>query len=189
MKNLIKLLTILISVVSLSACNSLPTTTTSKELNNIYFLTDKEYSYSEVLKWAVDDKDIAKSSLIATCLPLNCDKVNDNQIYIDIVGSDRFKHVSITDDDSGDEFVIGTTVNTTSDSNKSVHLNASYNLCLDKEGSYTVSFGVNEKYVLNNLNLEYGKHYLIFCGTVEQLINIESHKGENRIHNGSNKVF
>lgn len=199
-KRLIKLLMIISIVLSLFGCNKIPTdTTTTQELDNIYFLTDKEYTYKEIVKWAMDEEDVMYSSLIATCIPIECDEVGDDEIYLDLVGSNSFDYISISRN-KGYEIADYSSYMEKEDDYK----NQWYNLYLDKDGEYTFTFGEAEEtiengikvrmnsiedYVLNNVELEYGHHYLVFCGTVEQFLKINSHKGNNKVHDGSSKVF
>lgn len=182
-KVIIKLLTTMIIILSLSACNKIPETTTSEELNNIYFLTDKDYTYKEIVKWALTEEDVLSSSLIATYIPIECDKVSDDVVYVDIIGSDSFDQISISKDNGYN--IVSFPIYEKNDKG----FNGYYNNALYEEGPYTITFGDKERYVLNNIEFKFGNHYVVFCGTVEQFLKIESHKGGNKVHNGSNKIF
>lgn len=188
-KNIIKILFISILSISLVACNEIPTTSTSQELNNIYFLTDKEYTYNEIIEWAIEDNDVKSSSLIATVFAIDCDKVKDNQTYIDVICSKTFGQMRISYVNPDDNITTYYTVDTNSFTNSEYLIN-DYNAVINADITYTFLFGKpkEDNYVLNDIKFENGKHYVVFCGTIEQLLDIQSHKGENRIHNGSNVI-
>lgn len=187
-KNIIKILIITILSTSLVACNQIPTTTTSQELNNIYFLTDKEYTYDEIIEWAFENDDVNSSTLIATVFPIKCDKVYDYQTCVDFVYSSNFEYVQINWEADDDEEVDGHGYSFSQDNPDNKKVIGEYNVYLNKEVPYTIIFGFKQRYVLNNIKFEKGKHYVVFCGTIDDLLNIESHKDENNIHNGSNTI-
>lgn len=184
-KNIIKILATLIITSSLVACNQVKTNSTIQELNNIYFLTDRDYTYKEILEWAIENDDVKSSSLIATIFTLNCDKVYDYQTIVDFVYSPSFDQVGVQwDVNDGD--VVAALYHLSTDNPNNKEVIGEYNAYLNKDTTYTITFGSKERYVLNNVTFEKGKHYVVFCGTIDNLLNIESHKGENRVHNGQN---
>lgn len=186
-KNFIKILSILALTTSLVACNEIQTTSTIEELNNIYFLTDKDYTYDEIIEWAIENDDVKSSTLMATVFTLDCDKVYDYQICVDFVYSPNFGLVGLQWDTPDDE-VKSSIRNFSTQNPYNKNVIGEYNAYLNKDVPYTISFGFKERYVLNNIKFEKGKHYVVFCGTIDNLLHIESHKYENKIHNGQNVI-
>lgn len=183
-KNIIKILTVLILSTSLVACNQIPTTNTSDELNNIYFLTDREYSYDEIIEWAIDNKNIKSSTLIAAIFTIECNKVRDYQTVVDFAYSKDIEFVNIYWDADAIEDTDSWSYSFSSDNVNKKGVIGHYNNYISREIPYEITFGFNPRYVLHDVKFEKGKHYVVFCGTIDNLLNIDSHKNENNIHNG-----